>query len=68
MKKNMSTLDKIIRVLVAAVIAILYLTGIIEGTLGVILLAIGVIFVATALLGICPLYLLFGIKTNKKTT
>jgi hypothetical protein len=66
MKKNMGTADRIIRVLIAAVIAVLYLTGIITGTVGVVLLAVGVIFVLTALLGICPLYLLFGIRTNKK--
>lgn len=67
MKKNMSTADKIIRVLIAAVIAVLYLTGIIKGTMGVVLLAVGVVFIITSLLGICPLYLLFGIRTNKKT-
>ena len=63
----MSTADKIIRVLIAAVIAVLYLTGIIKGTMGVVLLAVGVVFIITSLLGICPLYLLFGIRTNKKT-
>lgn len=67
MKKNMSTADKIIRVLIAAAIAILYLTNTIQGTLGVVFLAVGVIFVVTAILGICPLYLLFGIRTTKKS-
>jgi hypothetical protein len=67
MKKNMSTADKVVRAIIAAVFAVLYLTGIIKGTLGIILLAVGVIFILTSLLGICPLYAIFGMSTVKKT-
>jgi len=66
MKKNMGTFDRIFRVLVAAVIAVLYFTNVISGTLGIILLALGGIFVLTSLVGFCPLYLPFGINTCKK--
>lgn len=63
--KNMGTIDRIIRVLVAIIIAILYYTNVISGTLAIILLVLGGIFLLTSLVSICPLYLPFGIKTRK---
>jgi hypothetical protein len=66
MKKNMGTTDKVIRVLVAVVILVLYFTHVITGTLAVILLILAGVFVVTSLLGFCPLYLLFGLSTAKK--
>lgn len=66
MKKNMGSADRIIRIIVAAVIAILYFTGVIPGTLGIVLLVLAVVFVLTSLISFCPLYLPFGIKTCKK--
>jgi len=66
MKKNMGTADRIIRIIVAAVIAILYFTGVIPGTLGIVLLVLAIVFVLTSLISFCPLYLPFGIKTCKK--
>jgi hypothetical protein len=66
MKKNMGTVDKVIRVLVAVVVLILYFTHVISGTLAIILIILAVVFVATSLLGFCPLYLPFGLSTRKK--
>ena len=66
MKKNMSNLDRTIRSIIAAVIAILYFTGIISGTLGFVLLALAVIFLLTSLISVCPLYMPFGLSTCKK--
>jgi len=66
MKKNMGTIDKVIRILVAVVVVILFFTNIISGTLAYILLALSVIFVVTSLLSFCPLYLPFGLSTRKK--
>lgn len=63
--KNMGTIDRIIRVIVAIIIAILYYTNVISGTLAIILLVLGGIFLLTSLVSICPLYLPFGIKTRK---
>ena len=60
MKKNMGSADRIIRVIFAAIIAVLYFTGVITGTLGLILLIVAAIFVLTGLIGFCPLYMLFG--------
>lgn len=65
MKKNMGTSDRIIRVAVAAIIAALYFTGTISGTVAIVLLALGVIFVLTSLMGFCPLYAPFGLSTCK---
>jgi hypothetical protein len=66
MKKNMGTVDKVIRVLVAVIILILYFTHVVSGTLAVILLILAGVFVVTSLLGFCPLYLPFGLSTRKK--
>ncbi|MBI5916241.1 MAG: DUF2892 domain-containing protein [Bacteroidetes bacterium] len=63
MKKNMGTTDRIVRILFAAVFAILYFSGTISGTLGIILLVIAVVFALTSLVNFCPLYALFGIST-----
>jgi len=65
MKKNMSATDRTIRTLVAIVFFLLYGTGVVEGTLGVILLIVGIVFILTSLVGFCPLYAPFGIKTLK---
>ena len=65
MKKNMGTTDKAVRVIIAAVIAILYFTGTLSGTLGVVLLALAGIFLLTSLVSFCPLYAPFGLSTCK---
>lgn len=66
MKPNMGNADRIIRVLIAAVIAVLFFTGVIKGTLGIVLLVLAGIFVLTSILSFCPLYLPFGMTTCKK--
>jgi hypothetical protein len=66
MKKNMGTVDKVIRILVAVVVVILYFTNVISGTLGIILLALSAIFVVTSLISFCPLYQPLGLSTRKK--
>jgi len=63
MKKNMGTTDRIFRVGVAAVIAALYFTGTLTGTLGLVLLVLAGVFVATSLVSFCPLYTLVGLNT-----
>ena len=66
MKKNMGGTDRIIRILVAAVIAILYVTEVITGTLGIVLIILAGIFLLTSFISFCPLYLPFGLKTTRK--
>ena len=65
MKKNMGSTDKILRSLAAIIALVLYLTGTISGTIGVILVVVAVIFVLTSLVGFCPLYAPLGISTCK---
>ncbi len=66
MKQNMGNLDKAIRVAVAVIIAVLYFTHVISGTLAIVLLIFGAIFILTSAVGTCPLYLPFGISTRKE--
>lgn len=66
MKKNIGTIDKAVRILIAAVVVLLYLTNVISGTLAIVLLALSAVFVITSLVGICPLYVPVKISTNKK--
>ena len=68
MKQNMGNIDRIIRLLAAIVIAILYFTNTINGVAGILLLALAAVFVATSFASRCPLYLPFGISTLKKKT
>ncbi|MGV7930274.1 MAG: DUF2892 domain-containing protein [Spirochaetota bacterium] len=66
MKKNMGTIDRVLRVTVAVIIGILYLTGQISGLAAIVLGVIAVIFVATSLVSTCPLYVPLGINTRKE--
>ena len=66
MKKNVGTIDKVIRILIAVVIAVLFFMHVIAGILGVILLALAAIFVLTSLISFCPIYWPFGISSAKK--
>lgn len=66
MRKNMSNLDRTIRLVFAGVILLLTLTNVITGTFAYILLALGIILAVTSLFSVCPLYLLFKISTRKK--
>lgn len=66
MKQNMGTMDKAIRILIAVVIAILYFTNLISGTLAIILGLLAMVFLLTSFISFCPLYLLFGINSSKK--
>lgn len=66
MKKNMGAADRIVRILVAAIFAVLYFTGTVTGTVGIILLVLGSVFFLTSVVSFCPLYLPFGISTCAK--
>jgi hypothetical protein len=65
MKSNMGTTDRIIRAVIVAFFAYLYFGGIVTGTLGIVLLVLGVVFLATSVLSFCPLYLPFRFSTRK---
>ena len=66
MKRNMGVVDRVARVVVAAVVAVLYFSHLLSPVAAVILGILSVVFLATAVVGSCPLYLLFGISTKRK--
>lgn len=66
MKRNMSDIDRIARVVLAALFAYLYFGGIITGTLGIVLVVLGAVFLLTAVIAFCPLYVPFKFSTYKK--
>ncbi len=63
MKKNMGTADRIIRLILAAVFAILYFTGTVTGTFGIVLLVFAAVFALTSVVSFCPLYPLVGLNS-----
>lgn len=67
MKKNMGTIDRVIRVLLALVVIVLYLTGNITGIAAIILGILALVFIVTSLIGFCPLYVPLKISTIKKS-
>lgn len=67
MKKNMGETDRLIRTILAVVIAVLIWAEILQGTLAWIFGALGVVFLVTSLIRFCPLYVPFKISTTKKT-
>ena len=63
MKKNMGNADRIVRLLIAAIVGILFYTNILTGTLGIVLLVIAGVLLLTSFVSFCPLYAPFGIST-----
>lgn len=63
MNRNMGTVDRTVRILIAIAIGVLLLTGQISGTVAIILGILAIVFVVTSLISTCPLYLPFGLST-----
>jgi len=66
MKKNMGSADRAIRAIAAVIFIALYFTNVVGGTVGLILIALSLIFLLTSLISFCPLYLPFGLSTLRK--
>jgi hypothetical protein len=66
MRRNMGTLDRIIRIAIAIFIGILYFTHHISGTAAIVLGIIAIAFILTSFLGTCPIYMPFGISTKNE--
>jgi hypothetical protein len=66
MKANIGSLDKVIRIILAIVFAMLYITKMVEGTLGIILLVVGAVLLLTSIINFCPLYAILGWSSGKK--
>ncbi len=65
MKRNMSDIDRIVRVVLAIVFAYLYFGGIVTGALGIVLVVLGAVFLLTSIVAFCPLYVPFKFSTFK---
>ena len=66
MTKNMGTVDRVVRILAAIAVGVLYLTHVISGPLAIILGVIAVVLVVTGFVGTCPAYLPLKLSTAKK--
>ncbi|HNP32929.1 MAG TPA: DUF2892 domain-containing protein [Flavobacterium sp.] len=65
MKKNMGITDRLLRIVAAVIVAILYYNNLISGTVAIVLGVLAVVFVLTSFISFCPLYTPFGINTRK---
>jgi len=65
MKQNMGTIDRVIRIALALIVAILYFTDQLSGLAAIVLGIFAIVFLLTSLVGVCPLYTVLGIKTTK---
>ena len=66
MKKNVNSIDKVIRILLAIVFGILILTNQVAGTFAIVLGIFAVVLLLTSFLSFCPIYALLNISTLKK--
>jgi len=66
MKANMAILDRILRVVLVALVAVLYFTHVLSPVAAIVLGILSVVFLATAVVGTCPLYMLLGLSTKRK--
>lgn len=64
-KQNMGTTDRIVRIVLAVILAALALTGVVSGALAIIFYVLAAVFVVTSLVSFCPLYLPFNLSTKK---
>ena len=67
MKKNLGTPDRVIRILLAVVLAYVYFGGWVTGTAGMLLLAVSIVLVLTSVVSFCPLYKILGLSSARNT-
>ncbi len=66
MTKNMGTADRVVRTVLAVAMGAAYATGVVTGTLGIVLIVLAAVFLLTSLVSFCPLYLPVGLSTAGK--
>jgi len=66
MKKNMTIVDRIFRVVLVALVVVLYFAHVLSPVAAIILGVLAVVFLLTSIVGTCPIYLLLGISTKRK--
>jgi len=65
MKKNLGSADRVVRILIGALLGFLYYNQTVSGTLGIVLLIVGIVLVLTSFISFCPLYAILGFTTSK---
>jgi len=65
MKKNVGSIDKVIRLIIAAVAIYAAYAGMVASPWDYVLYVVAAIMVGTSLMGSCPLFSIFGINTCK---
>jgi hypothetical protein len=65
--KNMGLVDRLVRTVLAVAVAVLIITGVLNGAAAIVLGILGGIFLVTSIVGVCPLYLLFRISTRRRS-
>ena len=65
MKKNLGSADRVVRLILAAVLGFLFYNHTVTGTLGVIFLVVAIVLLLTSFVSFCPLYAILGLKTRK---
>ena len=68
MKKNLGKTDRVVRILLGAMLAILNLTGLITGAAGIAFLIAAGVLAATSFISFCPIYFMLGLRSNKIIT
>ena len=68
MQKNMGTIDRVIRLLIAAVAVFLFYNGTLTGTMGIVALVVAAVFTLTSVVSFCPLYRIVGLSTCPVST
>jgi hypothetical protein len=61
----MGNTDRLLRIMAAIVIVVLYFAGVLTGTWAIILLVLAAVLALTSFMRFCPLYPLFGSRTHK---
>jgi len=63
MEDNLNTTDRIIRILLALIFAVIYYNNVITGVIGIALLVFGAILMLTSFARFSPIYRILGIST-----
>jgi len=65
MKKNVGKTDRVVRIILAIILAVLSYSGVVTGTVATVFLVLAAVFVITAVLSFCPIYAIVGLSTCK---
>lgn len=66
MKRNMGTTDRLLRIVAAAAIGVLYMIGSVSGVAALVLGIVALVFLVSGSVGFCPSYVPFGISTRRE--